>query len=197
VSDDVWKSPALRVGPPPVVTSVVTRVWPDTATPLRRPAAGLAALAGAVAAATLLESAAGVGVLTTGVAVTAAVAAQAPDRLRRRHELVFGVLALLLLSVVAVRDAGWVVALCMLGALGCGSLAVSGARSWLATAVTAFIVPLAGVRGCPGSRDPRRPSPAVTHDGGGRGRGWSLPPSRSSPSSPPSSRPPTRPSVGS
>ncbi len=47
------------------------------------------------------------------------------------------------------RDALWVVALCLLAAVAVGVVALAGARSVAALALSALVVPLAGLRGLP------------------------------------------------
>lgn len=54
----------------------------------------------------------------------------------------WAVLALGLLAVGAVRDAGWLFALCVLGALVAGSLAAAGGRSFFGLFAGAFAVPI-------------------------------------------------------
>jgi len=95
------------------------------------PGAGLLVLAAAVAAVVLLVRSPGV----PGVpGVPGAPGAPgAPVRPRRsRWQAVHGGAAVLLAGSAAVRDAGWVVALCLAGAVLLGTLALAPAGSWSA-----------------------------------------------------------------
>jgi hypothetical protein len=101
-----------------------------------------------VAAVAVVDVPAGAGLVVAGALAAAAVAVQ-----RRRAwtpaELGLAGLALTLLLVAGVRDAEWLVALCVLAAAGLGALAVSSARTWAATLLTPAAVPVASVRALP------------------------------------------------
>jgi hypothetical protein len=113
-------------------------------TPARPAFAALAAGAAVLAAAALPGQRVGIGVIAVAVLVAAAVAASAPGR--RFDGLLFGGLALALASMAAVRDAGWVVAADLGGALLMGALATGGARSWAAVARSPLVLrPLRGL----------------------------------------------------
>lgn len=100
-----------------------------------------AALAAALLAALLLPGRPlGAGVVLVTVLVALAAATAAPVR---RESAFFGILALALASLAAVRDAGWIVALDLGGAWLAGSLAVSGPT------VRAILAPLVRVRDLP------------------------------------------------
>jgi len=60
-----------------------------------------------------------------------------------------GVLCLLLISTVALRDALWIVTLCLLAAFAVGSTTLAGGRSVLGLVGSTLALPLAGVRGLP------------------------------------------------
>jgi hypothetical protein len=123
------------------------RAWPD---PVPPGAAALlaAAAAGAVAALVVPDVPAGAGVVVTGLLAVAAVVLQR-GRAWRREEVGLAALAVGLLLVTAVRDAEWLVALCLLAAAGLGGLAVSHARTWTAVLLTPAVVPLAALRALP------------------------------------------------
>jgi hypothetical protein len=117
---------------------------PEPGAPL--PAAlAAAAAAGAVA---VPDVPARAGLVVTGAVAAAAVVLQR-RRAWTRPELGLATLALSLLLVAAVRDAEWLVALCVLAAAGLGALAVSHARSWTATLLTPAAVPVAALRALP------------------------------------------------
>jgi hypothetical protein len=108
----------------------------------------LALRAGAVAAVLVVDSAPGLGLLLTGLAVGAASLPTLRHRLGA-HELAFGALGVLLLSVVVVRDAPWLVALSLLAAFGLASYALVPTRGLLAGLLTGISIPLAGLRCLP------------------------------------------------
>ena len=111
--------------------------WKKTVQPHRRPVAagpgvlGAALVAGVLAA---LLSGAGLGVNVLIVALAAAAAAAAAARSAGRHikswTAVWAGSALLLLTVPALRDAGWPTALALVASLALGSLALHGGRRW-------------------------------------------------------------------
>lgn len=150
---DAWSAPAgagtdaaVRV-PDPLVAELA-RVWPDGGRAAPARVAVLALLAGAVAAALVVDSAPGLGLLLTGLAVGAASLPTLRHRLGA-HELAFGALGVLLLSVVVVRDAPWLVALSLLAAFGLASYALVPTRGLLAGLLTGISIPLAGLRCLP------------------------------------------------
>jgi hypothetical protein len=91
-----------------------------------------AALAGALAAALLPGARAGLGLVLVAVALAAAaaLAGRTPHPARSAG---LGVLALALAASAALRDAGWVVAGELAGAVVLGSIAMSAPRHWRAT----------------------------------------------------------------
>lgn len=92
------------------------------------PTLGLVAGTGVVTAVMVVGHAPGLGVALAGLVVWAAAV---PALLRRRSTLdaAAAALAVALVGVVAVRDAAWVVALCLLTALWAATVALTGARS--------------------------------------------------------------------
>lgn len=92
----------------------------------------LAALLTGLLTAWLLGDGIGVGLTVCGVAaaVAAGLAARAAGRRLRAWTILWSALALALLSVPALWEAGWPVALSTVGALGLASLALHGGRRW-------------------------------------------------------------------
>ena len=137
--------PAPQPTPSP---SPVQRVWPAPPAPVRGATAAAAAVAGAVAALALPDAPVGIGIVVVGVAVGAAAVLQ-----RRRpwagQELGLGALAGALLGVAAVRDAPWLVALCLLASVGLGALASAHARTWASGLLTPVAAATAGLRVLP------------------------------------------------
>lgn len=119
--------------------------WPRPTSPM--PAlTGLGAVAAGLVGALLLPTPVpGIGVLLTGLAVTAATLPLARRRLGP-HQIGLGVLALALLAVVAVRDSPDVVALCLIAAGGLASYALAGGRTWTGLLLGSASTALAGLR---------------------------------------------------
>ena len=146
---DPWGSSAPAVRPASLVPSFVARGWPDIpGRAMPRPTLALALVAGAAGAALLPDEAPGLGALVVGLLVAAAAVPSARGRIGR-HELGYGLLATALLAVAVLRDAPWLVDLCLLGALGVASFALAPGRSVVATLLGGLSVPLAGLRGLP------------------------------------------------
>jgi len=113
--------------------------------PVRRPAAPPAVLAralaaGALAAALFPGSRLGAG--TVAVAVAIALATPSGRRWRTPSGVVFAAVATGLVAVAALRDADWLVALCLTAALATWSLLLSGGATFPATLFGAVAVPL-------------------------------------------------------
>lgn len=120
------------------------RAWKRPARPMSASlVAGvlIAGLIGAVAVGPQLrEGLLGVGVVIAGAAVAYVAGASAwsagrivrsgPKRRVNRTAIVFGVLAVVLPAIAAVREAEWVVVPALLLAVALGSYAASGGRSW-------------------------------------------------------------------
>ncbi|MGX4656444.1 DUF4153 domain-containing protein [Micromonospora sp. SCSIO 07396] len=153
------------VPPPP---SFLSARWPGP-----RPATGwavpAAVLAGALGVAFFVPlSRTGIGwflgwlVLTVGV--VAAVRRNA-DALTRADMMIRGgwaVAALALLAVLTFRNAWWLVTFCVLGALGCATLAIVGGRQVRSILFSLVAAPFAALRGLPWVRR------HVTATGGGQ-----------------------------
>lgn len=139
---------------------------PDDTPP--RPLLWAAPAVGLLAASTLGLQSFGGAFLTTGAAVlgTAVI-------LRTRRPTTFEVVAVLtalaLLSVCLLRNAEWLVLVCVLGACGLGTLVLVGGRTWtglVAGSVTAGLVPLrAGRWACRGVTGLQIPTPAPKRAG--------------------------------
>ncbi len=126
----------------------IERVWPDTDRITPRPSLALALAAG-VAAATLLPNVGpGIGLFAVGVLVAAAALPTRRGRLGL-HEIGYGVAATLLLAVVVLRDAEWLVALCLLGTIATATYALCRGRTIVGTLLATMSLPLAGLRALP------------------------------------------------
>jgi hypothetical protein len=128
-------------------TAPLQRLWPDPAAPVAAATLLAAGAAGAVAAFAVPDALPGAGLVVTGALAAAAVVLQ--RRAWSGAELALAGLAGALLLVAAVRDAPWLVALCLLASAGLGALAVSSADGWTATLLTPAAVPLAALRALP------------------------------------------------
>jgi hypothetical protein len=137
--------------PVPVVkpfAGELDHVWPDHGRAMPLVCLGLAALAGATAATVLPTAAPGLGLFTVGVLVAAAAVPALRHRIGEQ-ELVYGALASLLLGVVLLRDADWLVALCLLGTVASASYALCHGRTILGTFLACMSLPLACLRALP------------------------------------------------
>jgi hypothetical protein len=140
---------ALPVPSSSPLAGEIERVWPDHGRAMTSVSLGLATVAGLAAAAALPAAAgAGLGLFVVGVLVAAAALPPALPRVGV-HEIGYGVLATLLLFVIVLRDAEWLVALCLLGTAAASSYALIGARTIVGTVLAAMSLPLAGLRALP------------------------------------------------
>ena len=142
-----------RPTPPP--PSFLTTRWPGP-----RPATGwavpAAVLAGALGVAFFVPlSRTGIGwflgwlILTVGVVAAVRRSAGALTRTDRLIRGGWAVGALALLAVLAFRNAWWLVTFCVLGALGCATLAIIGGRQVRSILFSLVAAPLAALRGLP------------------------------------------------
>jgi two-component system sensor histidine kinase BaeS len=132
---------------PSLVDWVFGTLWPDR--PTARPRLVLAAVGvGALAALVVPDRNLGLGTFLVFVAVAAVVVAT-DRRMRTAGRIGSLALCLLLGAVVVVRDAEWVVVLCVLAALAVAAATLVEVRSFTGLAVAAVSVPLAGLRGLP------------------------------------------------
>jgi hypothetical protein len=140
----------LQKAPPesllPPTPPLFPATWPDPP-PASRAVPGAAVVSGVGAAVAVPEGPPGLGWLVVALVlggVTWAVRRGVPHPV----DAAWGVLAVALAGVAAVRDAEWLVVLCLLAACGAGSLAVAG-RSFRGILTGALVLPVAAVRGVP------------------------------------------------
>ncbi|WP_137873934.1 DUF4173 domain-containing protein [Rhodococcus sp. Q] len=106
------------------------RVWrPDRTSIAPTATVTAAAVAGLLAALTLRAGTPSVAYPLAGIAVMGTVVAAGRPRPTRGH-LVAAVTVLALLSVAAIRGAGWLVTLCVIAGWTVGSAALLGVRTW-------------------------------------------------------------------
>lgn len=144
---DPWAQPGVLLGPPrPPRPPWTAKLWePDaesTASPLVVPAA---VAVGFLSALILRLENVGSAVLVTGTGVLT-VAFLARGRRPTAWEFTLTALALVLVGVGTVRDAPWLVALCLLAGGALGTSALVGARTWTGIAVGAAASLLAATR---------------------------------------------------
>jgi hypothetical protein len=140
--------PAGATAQQPLLDTVFGRLWPETE-PAGRPRLLLAAVgAGLLAAVVLPFRDAGIGSFLVLMTVCVVVAA-ADRRLRTPYHLLSGVVCTLLLTTLFLRDAQWLVALCVLAAFAVGAVALAGGRSLPGLVASGAAVPVAGLRGLP------------------------------------------------
>jgi two-component system sensor histidine kinase BaeS len=132
----------------PYISAEIQRVWPDHGRTMPTTSLGLAAIAGLAAATVLPSAPVGLGLSLVGVLIAAAALPTALPRLGV-HEIGYGVLATLLLSVMVLRDAEWLVALCLLGTVAAASYALIGGRTTVGVVLAAMSLPMAGLRALP------------------------------------------------
>lgn len=158
-STPVGTSPAT-----PLLDVVFGRLWPD------RTRGGHPALVAATAAVAALWAVVvpfrelGVGTLLCLLASAGVVVAAFRSRLTRPDAGPAG-LCLALVATVAVRDAAWVVVLCLLAAFTVAAATLTGARSFPGLLASAAAPAAAGLRGLPWlGRSLREMSPAGSRD---------------------------------
>jgi two-component system sensor histidine kinase BaeS len=140
---------AAACAPPTPPAPLLADVWPDPghqASPAVLGGAAGAGLLGALVVPGLQHH--GLGILLVLLAVMAVAGMVAWSR-RTGYLLTAGLLCLGLVSTVILRDAGWIVGLCVLAAFGLGSIALAGGRTTVGMLVSTAAVPLAGLRGLP------------------------------------------------
>jgi hypothetical protein len=155
------------VTPAPTLDTVFGKVWPEHDLPGRPRLLSAALVVGLAGALVIPERNPGLGTFLVLMSVCGVVAA-ADGRLRTAYHLGAGVLCTLLVATVMVRDAQWVVALCMLAAFAVGASALADGRSMPGIIASSWAVPLASLRGLPwlgrsvtSSRVTRASAPAV------------------------------------
>ncbi|MFD6634934.1 DUF4153 domain-containing protein [Micromonospora chalcea] len=149
------QAPVWAPRPPTPRTSFLGARWPGPKKATGR-AAPLAVLAGAVGSAVFVPlGRVGVGWflgwLTLTVAVVLAVRAKTADlpRADRLIRVGWAAAALALMAVPAFRNAWWLVTFCVLGALGCATLAIIGGRLVRSILFGLVATPFAALRGLP------------------------------------------------
>ncbi|GEK19654.1 hypothetical protein CXY01_01740 [Cellulomonas xylanilytica] len=127
---------------PGPLARTLTAFWAERRRPVPASTLILCGVVGVAGGVLLVGHAPGLGAALIGLLVWAAAA---PALVRRRdvNDAVTAVLSIVLFAVVAVRDAGWVVALCALVAVWTGVVAVTSARS----APAALLAPLTWAAG--------------------------------------------------
>jgi two-component system sensor histidine kinase BaeS len=122
--------------------------WPEQSLPATPRHVVAALLAGLVAAVVVPFRDAGIGSFLVLMTV-GGVVASADRRLRTPHHLVAATLCMLLGATVFVRDAQWIVALCLMAAGAVAVATLTEGRSLPALLVSGLAVPLAVLRGLP------------------------------------------------
>jgi hypothetical protein len=129
--------------------------WPGPPPPPSRVVLGASGAAALVTALAVPEERPGLGWLVTAVVLgLLAVAVRwhsrptAPSAAALRHGAGWGALAVGLAAVSALRDAEWLVVICLLAATAAGSTAVAG-RAFRSAAVSAVVVWVAAARALP------------------------------------------------
>jgi MFS family permease len=130
--------------PPPPVPPLFPN-WPAPTGPATRRSLLAAGAVGVIGAALLPWSAPGAGWLATGLAVTAALMLSDRPRPTPMRPM-WTVGALLCVAVPGLRAAGWLDALAVIGALACGSAALSNGHTGRGLAVGIGAVPIASGR---------------------------------------------------
>lgn len=142
--------------PLPPRPSFLATAWPGPQ-PARGWAVPAAVLAGALGLAAFLPlGSTGIGWFLGGLAVTIAVVlavrsttVEPQSRTERLIRAGWAVAALALLSVLAFRNAWWLITFCVLGAMGCAALAVVGGRLVRSILFSLVAAPFAALRGLP------------------------------------------------
>jgi len=132
----------------PVLDVVFGELWPDRQVAGRPRLIASALALGLLAAAVVPFRDHGLGTFLVLAGVCAVVVVAARERLSAAR-LGSGALCLLLAGVVVVRDAEWIVALCLMAAFAVGSCALTDGRSVNGLLASMAAVPLAGLRGLP------------------------------------------------
>jgi hypothetical protein len=164
-------SPAVpqpaAVAPKPFLDELFGAFWPEQSLPAKPRHVVAALLAGLLAAVVLPFRDPGVGTFLVLVTI-GGVVASADRRLRTPYHLASGTLCTLLLATVFLRDAEWIVALCLLAAGAVAVVTMTEGRSLPAMLGSGCAVPLAALRGLPWlgrsmtvSRSARTWAPAV------------------------------------
>lgn len=140
--------PAVLPAAPGPAGRSLTQFWGASRQPVSNGTLLACATVGVVGGALLVGHRIGLGAALVGLAVWAAAA---PVLVRRRAVggLVTAALSIALVAMVAVRDASWVVALCLLTAAVAGAVAATSARSAPAVVLSALSWMAGAVRALP------------------------------------------------
>lgn len=122
--------------------------WPEHALPATPRHVVAAGLVGLLAAVVLPFRDLGIGTFLVLMAVAGVVASAWP-RLRTRYHLAVGALCTLLVATVFVRDAQWVVALCLTAAFAVAVVTLTEGRTMPGLVTAGVAIPLAALRGLP------------------------------------------------
>lgn len=139
---------AVESTPAPVLDAVFGSLWPERSLPAKPRFVGAALAVGLGAAVVVPFRDVGIGSFLVLMSVCGVVAA-ADGRLRTPYHLVSGAVCTLLMSTLFLRDAQWIVALCVLAAFAVGSTALVEGRSLTSLLASGVAIPLAGLRGLP------------------------------------------------
>ncbi|MBM7517663.1 DUF4153 domain-containing protein [Nocardioides nitrophenolicus] len=142
-------SPPAPVPPPPSITDdLLGGFWPERGVPAR-PALLLGALGtGLLGGLVLPERALGIGTFLVLVAAGSVVLTASRER-RDAFTLSCAGLCVLLAATAVVRDAEWVVVLCLLAGAGLCVIGVTGGRTLGGFLLSGLMWPVAGLRGMP------------------------------------------------
>ncbi|MBI2246034.1 MAG: DUF4173 domain-containing protein [Nocardioides sp.] len=132
----------------PVLDDVFGTFWPERGVPARLAVLLGAVAAGVLAAVVLPFRDLGLGTLVVLLAAGAVVAAATPRR-RDSFTLTCAALCVLLAGTAVVRDADWIVVLCLLAGAALCVVGVSGGRTLGGFVLAGLAWPLAGLRGLP------------------------------------------------
>ena len=140
--------PPLVVTPQPMLDELFGRFWPDSGVPAR-PALLFGSLAtGLLAAVALPFHDLGLGLFLVLLAAGGVVFAANRER-RDPFTLACGALCVLLAAITVVRDAEWIVVLCLLTGAALCIAGVSRGRTLVGFILAGISWPLAGLRGLP------------------------------------------------
>ncbi|MBO0842020.1 MAG: DUF4173 domain-containing protein [Nocardioides sp.] len=140
--------PSTTVAPPPVLDDIFGGFWPDKGVP-GRIGVVLAALGAGVLAGILIPyHSNGIGVMVALLVAGVVVVLATPKR-RTRFRITCYALCVLLLLPMMLRDAGWIIALCLFTAIGTVLISATDARTLIGYGLTGVSWPLAGLRGLP------------------------------------------------
>ncbi|KAB2813004.1 DUF4173 domain-containing protein [Pimelobacter simplex] len=140
--------PAASVAPVPVTDDLLGAFWPERGVPARVGLLAGALGAGLLGGLVLPERALGIGTFVVLLAAGAVVLAASPQR-RDPFTLTCAALCVLLAGTAVVRDAEWIVVLCLLTGAGVCVCGVTRARSLGGFLLAGLMWPGAGLRGLP------------------------------------------------